>query len=146
MRAGRERAGELLGREHRADREAAAEPLRERDGVGPAPDAVAPEEPSEPPDARLHLVDEEQRAVLVGDRAKRREEPGGAGRTPPSPCTGSTMMARRRGPSRASTASTSPYGTCVTGPSGPKPSRYFGVPVIESAPSVRPWKTRCRTR
>ena len=38
-----------------------------------------------------------------------------------------------------STASASPYATCVTGPSGPKPSRYFGVPVIESAPIVRPW-------
>ena len=46
-------------------------------------------------------------------------------------------MAHTSGPIARSTASASPNGTCVAGPSGPKPSRYFGV--IESEPRVRPW-------
>ena len=58
---------EPLGRQHRADGEAAAEALRQRDRVAARAAPVAAEEAPEPTDARLHLVHEEQRA-----RARRR--------------------------------------------------------------------------
>ena len=139
MRARRERARERLGREHRADREAAAEALRERDRVGARARPVVAEEASEPADAGLHLVDEQQRAVLVAERAKPREEPARRGEDAALALHRLDDDRRDVGPIAAFTASRSPYATCVTPPTSPKPSRYFGVPVIESAPIVRPW-------
>jgi hypothetical protein len=66
VRTGWQRAREPLGGEHRADRKASAEPLREGDGVGPSA-AVAAEETPEAADPRLNFIDEQQRAVGVRD-------------------------------------------------------------------------------
>ena len=60
----------LLGAEDRADRHAAAEPLRQRHHVRlDAVQLVAPQRP-EPPDARLDLVEDQQQVVLVAPVAQ----------------------------------------------------------------------------
>ena len=64
----------------------------------------------------------------------------GAERTPPSPCTGSIMIAAVWGPIAFFTASRSPCGTwSKPSTGGPKPSRYFAEPPAAMVPSVRPW-------
>ena len=59
VRPGRERAGERFGRQHRADRKAAAEALRERDGIGLHAGSLEAEPATEAADAGLNLVEEE---------------------------------------------------------------------------------------
>ena len=69
-----ERDRQLVRDEQRADRQAVGETLRERDGVRLRAEPLPREEASGPPHAGLHLVEHEQRAVLVGDVARAGEE------------------------------------------------------------------------
>ena len=86
-------SGALVGDEQRADRQPVREPLRERHGVRLHAEPLPREERAGPPHAGLHLVEDEQRAVLVGERrARARGTRGCAGWMPPSPCTGSRRM------------------------------------------------------
>ena len=63
-----------------------------------------------------------------------------AGRTPPSPWIGSTMMPAVRGPIASRTAFMLLNGTwSKPSTTGPKPSRYLALPVAASVASVRPW-------
>jgi hypothetical protein len=66
-----------------------------------------------------------------------RGSPAAPGVTPPSPCSASTMIAQTSGPMARSTAwrRRRERGSPVR--ASPKPSRYFAVPVIESAPRLR---------
>ena len=82
-----------VGDEQRADRQAVCEPLRERDRVRLHAGALPGEELAGAADAGLHLVEDEQRVVLVGERAGLLERPAASGLTPPSPWTGSRMIA-----------------------------------------------------
>ena len=72
--AGLEAGGRVVGDEERADREPVREALRERDGVGPHAELLPGEERAGAADAGLHLVEDQQRAVLVGELARLREE------------------------------------------------------------------------
>ena len=74
MGAGRHALGGLVGGEHRADREAAAETLGQRHDVGRHADLLVAEHLAEPADAGLHLVEGEQQAVLVAELAQVAEE------------------------------------------------------------------------
>ena len=83
---------------------------------------------------------EQQRAVLVASARSPARKPGGAGSTPPSPCSGSTMIAAHVGPIALShRVEVAVRDVRDAGRASPNPSRYFGVPVIDSAPIVRPW-------
>ena len=63
-----------------------------------------------------------------------------AGRTPPSPWIGSTMMPQVAGPIASRTAFMLLNGTwSKPSTTGPKPSRYWALPVAASVASVRPW-------
>ena len=65
------------------------------------------------------------------------------GHTPPSPWTGSRMIAATSGPAAASSAPGSVGGTKLTpGTSGSNGRRYPGSHVVDSAPNVRPWNER----
>ena len=93
------------------------------------------------PDAGLHLVEDEQRSRLRGDVPGRGEVAGGGTTTPFSPWIGSRITIAVSGPTAASSAAGSPYGTKVTSPgSGRNGSTLDGCPVRASAPIVRPWK------
>ena len=83
--AGRRDPGGAVGDEQRADRQAVREALRERDRVGRDAELLPGEEPAGPADAGLHLVEDEQRAVLVGEPRGRGEELRRGGWIPPSP-------------------------------------------------------------
>ena len=72
--AGLERRRRVVGDEQRADRQPVREPLRERHRVGPDAELLPREERAGAADAGLHLVEDEQRAVLVGERARERED------------------------------------------------------------------------
>ena len=75
-----------LGREAGADRKAAAQRLGDRHDVGRDPGPFIGEQPAGPPHAALHLVEDQQQAELVGDRAQARADiRPSAARTPPSP-------------------------------------------------------------
>ncbi len=67
VRAGRERLVEPLLHEERADGHAAREALGERDRVALHAVVLRAQPATGAADARLHLVEEEQRAVLVAD-------------------------------------------------------------------------------
>ena len=87
------------------------------------------EKPPGPPHARLHLVENQQQAVCVADRAQAPEERRQARPAPRLRLEfGSIMIAADCGPIAASTASRSPRGIwskpCTL---GPNPSRYFGL-------------------
>jgi hypothetical protein len=74
MAARRQRAGNLLGREHGPDGEAAAEPLGKRNGIGFRATALAAQESPQPADSDLHFVDQEQSPVLTGHRPQFRKK------------------------------------------------------------------------
>ena len=121
-----------------ADRDAAAEPLRDRDEIGRDVARSWANHSRCGPMPGLHLVEPQQRAVLAsrsrgrrpGSRraARRRLPRPGSARAPPPPSRG-----RRR---RAS-ASASPYGTKVTS-TGQRLERLRGRPPWPSA-RARPW-------
>ena len=71
--AGLEAGRRVVGDEQRADRQAVREPLRERDCMRLDAESLPREERAGAPDAGLHLVEDQQRAVLVGERARFRE-------------------------------------------------------------------------
>ena len=62
-----ERAGGFVGDEQAADRQAVRESFRERDRVRPHIRLLVREERARSTDAGLHLVEDEQRAVFVGE-------------------------------------------------------------------------------
>ena len=71
---------------------------------------------------------------------------GVAGRTPPSPWTGSIITAAVLSLTAAATAARSFRGTKRTpGTSGSKGSRYFAVQVVDKAPIERPWNECSKT-
>ena len=72
--AGRHAVGGLGGGQHRADREARAETLGQRHDVGRDAELLVAEHLAEPADAGLHLVEGEQQALLVAERAEVAEE------------------------------------------------------------------------
>ena len=74
--AGLEAGRRVVGDEERADRQSVREALRERDRVGPDAVGLPREERAAAADAGLHLVEDQQRAVLVGERARLREHLG----------------------------------------------------------------------
>ena len=97
-----------VGDEQRADRQPVREPLRERDRVGADAGRCQAKNVAGAADAGLHLVEDEQRAELVGERARllERSRPS-SGCTPPSPCTGSRKIAAVSGRAAATSDSTS---------------------------------------
>ena len=68
--------GARVGDEQRADRQPVREPLRERDGVRPDAVGLPGEEGAATPDAGLHLVEDQQGAVRVRERARLGERLG----------------------------------------------------------------------
>ena len=127
-----------VGDEQRADRQAVREPLRERDRVGPHARVLPGEERAGAADPGLHLVEDEHRLELVGERARPLERlvrRAAARRPRPGSARG------RSRPCRAPTASASVSGVAkrTPGTSGSNGARFAGWPVIESAPIVRPW-------
>ena len=116
----------ILGGEERADRKAAAKRLGERHHVGLDAGALVGEQLAGAAHAGLHLVEDQQQAVLVAQRAQAFEKLVGVHRTPPSPWIGSIRIAAVSGPMAFFTASRSPNGTwSKPSTTGPKPSRYF---------------------
>ena len=69
MVAGLEPVRRSVGDEQRTDREPVRERLRERDRVRPDAELLPGEEAARAADAALDLVEDQQRAVLVGERA-----------------------------------------------------------------------------
>jgi hypothetical protein len=68
-----------------------------------------------------------------------------AGRTPPSPWTGSIITAAVLSLTAVAAAPRSFQGQKWTpGTRGSKGSRYFGLHVVDRAPRVRPWKERSK--
>jgi hypothetical protein len=94
---------------------------------------------SRAPHAGLHLVVNEQRAMLAAELL-RREQVAGAGRFTPLPWTGSTMNpATSPFFNSFSSASRSLKGIMrQSGRNGAKPSRKLLSPLSASAPLVRP--------
>jgi N-acetylmuramic acid 6-phosphate (MurNAc-6-P) etherase len=76
-------------------------------------------------DAALHLVEDQQQAVLVAELAQRFSEAVGNGRMPPSPCTGSIRIAAVSGRSRLGRVDVAERTWSKPSTFGPKPSRYF---------------------
>ena len=72
--AGRHALAGFLGAEERADRETAAERLGERHDVGVNAGALIGKQLARAAHAALHLVEDQQHAVLVAQRAQRFEE------------------------------------------------------------------------
>ena len=65
----------LIGRQQRADRQPAGEPLRDRDRVGPDTGELGAEPEPAAADARLHLVVDQQCPVAIAQLA-RKPQPG----------------------------------------------------------------------
>ena len=80
MQARGQQVGGVADREARADRQAAAESLGQRDDVGGDAVVLVGEEGAGAADAGLHLVEHQQRAVLGGDLAGRDQVARRAGR------------------------------------------------------------------
>ena len=74
MRARRHAFGGFRARQHRADRKAAAERLRQRHHIGRDAEAAIGKEIAGAAHAGLHLVEGEQQAMLVAELAQRLEE------------------------------------------------------------------------
>src|SRR2546425_3524288 len=72
VRAGTQRTRDLVAREHRADRDAVGEGLREGHDVGLDPRVLVRPEPARPGDPGLDLVEDQERPRLVAELA----EPG----------------------------------------------------------------------
>ena len=131
-----------LADEHRADRDAAAEPLGQRRDIRSDRRLLEGEERAGAPDPGLDLVEDQERAGRIGQRLG---QPQGTHRSsgwmPDSPWIGSSRIAAVRSVTAARSASTSLIGTWRK-PSGrgANGSWYFGWPVAASEPSVRPWK------
>ena len=126
--------------QQRSDRHVPArERLRDGNEVGLEAPVLEREQLPGAAEARLHLVDAEERPVAPAERLRALEVAGG-GRFTPLPWTGSTRntaTSSRR--SSSSSASRSPNGTrSKPGSSGPKRSVNSGFPFAESEPSVRP--------
>ena len=146
--AARRPGHQLAPRHHRAQRHARGDPLGQQRSVGHHAGVLGGEHLAGPPHAALHLVEHQQDAVPVADRAQPREEVGAAAR-----CSRlRPARARRRSPRRrraARPSRTAPRrcrrrrrsrGTRWAA-AGRSPRRYFALlAVSDSDPSVRPWK------
>ena len=92
----RERRHDLGPADERAERQPAAERLREHEQVRDDAPVLEPEEAAGAAERGHDLVEDEQRAGLVAAAPERRQEPRRGMRTPPSACTGSTTTAATR--------------------------------------------------
>ena len=133
-----EACGRIVGDEQRADRQPVRETLGERDGVGLHAELLPGEERAAAADARLNLVEHEEGAVLVGQLARPGEDLRGQ-RVDAAFALHRLEDDRRGlvgdgvGERRVGVVKRTP------GSSGSKGVRFAGWPVIESAPTVRPW-------
>ena len=75
--AARRPGHDLLLRDHRAQRHARRDPLGDEHDVGDDAGVLGGEHLAGPPHAALHLVEHQQDAVAVGDRAQPRRNSGG---------------------------------------------------------------------
>ena len=101
-------AGGVADADDGADRQAAAEPLGQRDHVRHDAGPGVREPASGAADTGLHLVDHQQRAVLGGDLRAAARYPSGAGTTPASPMIGSRKTAATVSSTAARSAEISP--------------------------------------
>ena len=151
-RVAAERRAVVAGHEHVARRrpvastapigQPAAEALRERDDVGHARPAATLRAscPARPmPDCTSSTT--RSAPARRRSRGRRRGSPAGGTTTPPSPWTGSRMTAAVRSvDGGAQRLDVAVRARTSTGPgSGSNGARLAGVPVTDSAPSVRPW-------
>ena len=118
--------------EQRADRQAVRKAFRERDRVGLHAELLPREEAAGAADARLHLVEDQQRAVLVRERARLCEE---LGRERMDAAFALHRLEQDRGRVRPDVLEPER----APGTSGSNAARFAGWPVTESAPNVRPW-------
>ena len=92
-------------------------------------------------DAGLHLVEDEQQAVLVAERAELAQELAGDEADAALALDRLDHDRRGLGPDRRLDRLEVAERHLVEAlGGGPKPSRYFGLPVAASVASVRPWK------
>ena len=100
------------------------------------------EEVAGAPDAGLHLVGDQQRAVLVQQSPAAAARKPGGGTATPLPWIGS--ISKRGDVAAAQLALAGRRGRrtaiAVSGSSGPKPLRNSSAPFTDSEPAVRPWK------
>ncbi len=126
-------------REKGAERESAADALGDRHDVGLDPGPLAGEELAGAADAGLHLVGDEKQAVLVAERAQRRQERRAGDADAAFALDRLHEDGGRLRTDGGSTASMSPNGTLSKpGALGPKPSMYFWLPPAAMVASVRP--------
>ena len=127
--------------EQRAGRESSCKSLRQRQRIRPHAAVLPGEERSRAAHPRLHLVEHEQRAGLVGETAPaamRNSLPATC--TPPLSCTGPIRMQPTSGPQAAASEAASFRRAKRTPPSsGSNAARLSGWPVAASAPHVLPW-------
>ena len=122
---------EPVGDRHGAEWKASADALGERAGVGHGVEPLLRQEPPRSAVPGLNLVEEEERAALIANAL--------ATMMPPSAWTGSTITAAVRSVTAASNAARSLKSMNVTPcTNGSIPTWYFGCPVSESEPIVRP--------
>ena len=115
-----------------------ASPFASVTRVGPDAGALPGEELAGAADPGLHLVEDEHRAVLVGERARLLERLAArAAARRPRPARARARSRPCRGPTAS--ASVSGVANRTPGTSGSNGARFAGWPVIESAPIVRPW-------
>ena len=137
-----ERGAALAEADARADRQPAAEALGERHHVGGDALGLVGEPRARPADAGLDLVEHQQRAgVVAGLRGRRRGSRPGRGSRRPRPGSARGRPRRPGRRRRCASAAASPYSTQRTSkPNGANGARIDSLPVIASAPMVRPWK------
>ena len=125
--------------DERADREAAADALGDRDRVGGDALVLEGEPLPRAPGAGLDLVDDQQRAVPLGDFARRAEEPLGQREHPGLALDG--LDEERGDPvvDAASSASTVESMNSTPLTIGRNGSCIQGLPVSARVPIVRPW-------
>src|SRR5262245_23444068 len=138
--ARRHALGGLGGGEAGAERKAAAEPFGQRYDVGRDAGLLVGEQVAGAADAGLHLVEDQEQAVLVADLPQGFQERDRRQAHAAFACIGSIRMAAVSGPtSRRTAAASSRARWTKPSTTGPKPSRCFFCPPAARVASVRPW-------
>ena len=139
-RRAQSRPGSVVCDEQAADRQPVRQALGERDRVGAHAELLEREERARAADARLHLVEDEQRAGSSASVARRLDEPRVEGDDPALAEhrleQDAAGLAGDRGLERRDVVRLRERDT---GSSGSNAARFAGWPVTESAPQVRPW-------
>ena len=138
---------EPLPRHHRAQRHARGEPLGQHDDVGHHAEVLGGEHLAGAAHARLHLVEHQQDAVAVAQRAQPRQEVArrhdvAAFAQHRLDDDGRDLLGRRhRREQLLDAGGVAVVAWYTPGSSGPKCLRYLVLlAVSDSEPSVRPWK------